>query len=290
MKFCTFCLIVFLHLLPFSAAQILNIVAHQDDDLLFTSPNLVHDIQAGRRVRSLFLTAGDAGEISTGYWEQRQAGSQAAYAQMAEVTNVWTQTDAGVSGKKIPLFTLCGNPNISLVFLQLPDGNIGGDGFPNTGYTSLQKLWQKKIANIQTINNSTTYSDDELRNTLVTLINTYQPNRINTLDYIHQYGPDDHSDHYTTAYYAREAAERYTTAHTLSGYTGYTIANMTQNVFNDDLKKKQSAFFTYAVHDSKTCHDLTSCEDRPEGKWLKRQYTVMSRSATNAETLDNQEL
>src|ERR1700694_2302046 len=39
----------------------LNIVAHEDDDLLFLSPDLLHAIQAGRAVRTVFVTAGDSG-------------------------------------------------------------------------------------------------------------------------------------------------------------------------------------------------------------------------------------
>ncbi|GAB1197734.1 hypothetical protein APSETT444_007037 [Aspergillus pseudonomiae] len=262
----------FLDQLPCSAAQTLNIVAHQDDDLLFLSPDILHEVQAGRRVRTVFLTAGDAGEVSTGYWEQRQAGSQAAYAQMADVSDIWTQSDAGIDGKNIPAFTLAGNPDISLVFLQLPDGNGVGDGFPSTGSASLQKLWQSEISSIQTVNGSTSYTNDELIDTLASLMSDFSPDRINTQDYTHEYGGGDHSDHYTTAYYVQQAAERYSTTHTLTGYTGYPIQSMAQNVFGDDLQAKQSAFFTYAAHDSKVCHDVASCGDGNEAQWLQRQH------------------
>ncbi|KAF5860718.1 hypothetical protein ETB97_001225 [Aspergillus alliaceus] len=275
----------FLHQLHSSAAQTLNIVAHQDDDLLFTSPDLLHAIQASRKVRTVFLTAGDAGETFTGYWEQRQAGSQAAYAQMANVDNVWMQSDAGIHGKNIPLFTLNGNPDISLAFLQLPDGNLGGNGFPNTGSASLQKLWQSEISSIQAVNGSTSYTSDELLNVLATLMSDFQPDRVNTLDYVHGYGDGDHSDHHTTAYYVQKAAERYTTGHTLTGYTGYPIQSMAQNVLDDDLKAKQSAFFTYAAHDSKVCHDLASCGNGNEAQWLQRQYAVTGEPVANARTL-----
>ncbi|KAK6824451.1 hypothetical protein RU639_004910 [Aspergillus parasiticus] len=264
----------FLYRLPCSAAQTLNIVAHQDDDLLFLSPDLLHEIQGGRRVRTVFLTAGDAGEVSNGYWEQRQAGSQAAYAQMADVSDIWTQSDAGIEGKNIPTFTLDGNPDVSLVFLQLPDGNGLGDGFPSTGSASLQKLWQSEISSIQTVNGSTSYTSDELLDTLATLMSDFNPDRINTQDYAHAYGDGDHSDHHTTAYYVQKAAERYSTTHTLTGYTGYSIASMAQNVFGDDLNAKQSAFFTYAAHDSKVCQDLASCPNGNEAQWLQRQYAV----------------
>ncbi|QMW47803.1 hypothetical protein G4B11_011321 [Aspergillus flavus] len=277
----------FLYRLPCSAAQTLNIVAHQDDDLLFLSPDLLHEIQGGRRVRTVFLTAGDAGEVSSGYWEQRQAGSQAAYAQMADVSDIWTQSDAGIDGKNIPTFTLDGNPDISLVFLQLPDGNGYGNGFPSTGSVSLQQLWQSEISSIQTVNGSTSYTSDELLDTLATLMSDFNPDRINTQDYAHAYGDNDHSDHHTTAYYVQKAAERYSTTHTLTGYTGYSIASMAQNVFGDDLNAKQSAFFTYAAHDSKVCHDSASCGNGNEAQWLQRQYAVTGEPVANARLLNS---
>src|SRR5882757_7338193 len=58
-----------------------NVVAHEDDDILFLSPDLLHAVQAGRCVRTVFVTAGDAG-AGPGYWQDREAGSKAAYIQM----------------------------------------------------------------------------------------------------------------------------------------------------------------------------------------------------------------
>lgn len=50
---------------------VFNVVAHQDDDLLFLSPDLLHDVQANRCVRTVFVTAGDAGRDAT-YWGGRE--------------------------------------------------------------------------------------------------------------------------------------------------------------------------------------------------------------------------
>lgn len=61
-----------------SLGSTLNVVAHEDDDLLFLSPDLLHNIQAGRCVRTVFVTAGDSG-AGAGYWQGREAGSKAAY-------------------------------------------------------------------------------------------------------------------------------------------------------------------------------------------------------------------
>jgi hypothetical protein len=39
----------------------LDVVAHEDDDLLFMNPDIQHDIRAGVCVTTVFLTAGDDG-------------------------------------------------------------------------------------------------------------------------------------------------------------------------------------------------------------------------------------
>ena len=82
---------------PFCPRQVMYIVAHQDDDLLFQSPGLLEDIAAGDCVRTVFVTAGDAG-LGTSYWHAREEGSRAAYAEMAGVANAWTNSEPVVAG------------------------------------------------------------------------------------------------------------------------------------------------------------------------------------------------
>src|SRR5438046_4305389 len=83
----------------------LDFVAHQDDDLLFLSPDLLHNIHNGKCVTTVFLTAGDAGDTSS-YWLGRENGSKAAYAQMAGFANSWAQSTLSVSNHQLTLFTL----------------------------------------------------------------------------------------------------------------------------------------------------------------------------------------
>ena len=94
----------------------MNIVAHEDDDLLFLSPDLLRDIGAGRCVRTVFVTAGDAAERVGGtadqrsvYWHAREAGSRAAYALMSGVRNSWDRSHVLVDGHRIVMFTLVAN-------------------------------------------------------------------------------------------------------------------------------------------------------------------------------------
>src|SRR5258705_13224217 len=67
---------------PTCTSSAMYIAAHEDDTLLFQSPSILQDIQSGRCVRTVFLTAGDAG-LDQSYWEAREEGAEAAYAQMA---------------------------------------------------------------------------------------------------------------------------------------------------------------------------------------------------------------
>ena len=276
--------IVSVSLTRFAAAatgSTLNIVAHEDDDLLFLSPDLQHAIQGGRTVRTIIVTAGDDGS-GTSYWQSRESGSRAAYAQMCGVANTWTQTDAGITGHPISLYTLSGKPNISLAFMQLPDGNVDGSGFSSNNNESLQKLWTGTISTIHAIDGSSSYSKTDLTNTLTSLMSSFKPDQINMQDYIGTYGDGDHSDHYTTAYFVLAAQKQYTTTHSFTGYEGYAISSLPINVTGADLTAKQNAFFAYTPYDSHVCQSVSSCSSTSYGAWLQRQYTINASPVANA--------
>ena len=159
-----------------SGTSLLNIVAHEDDDLIFQSPDLLHAILAGNTVRTVYVTAGDAG-AGEDYWSGRQSGEQAAYSLMGGVANSWIRSDAGISGHPISVYTLSGTPNVSLAFLHLPDGNVDGSGFFSNNNESLQKLWTGEISTIHAIDGSSGYSKQDLINTLASLMMTFRPCR-----------------------------------------------------------------------------------------------------------------
>src|SRR5215208_1332751 len=126
------------------AGATMNIVAHPDDDLIFQSPDLLHDVKAGKCVRTVYVTAGERGD--TDLMLTREAGIKAAYANMAGVANSWTTADAGISGHPMPLFTLGGAPTVSLVFMRLPEGFWGDDGTIRD--ETLKNLWQGSVSQI----------------------------------------------------------------------------------------------------------------------------------------------
>ncbi|KAJ0427038.1 hypothetical protein BJY00DRAFT_7209 [Aspergillus carlsbadensis] len=262
--------------------QILNIIAHQDDDLLFLSPDLLHDIQSGHEVRTIFITAGDSG-MEASYWQGRERGARAAYALMSDAPDAWSEKDAGIPGHEAPLFTLNHDPNVSLVFLRLPDGHLQGQGFDVTGNESLQKLWEGVIPSIHTVSGSGSYTKDELLKAFVSLMVGFGPERVNTLDYVHSYGDGDHSDHHSAAFFVVEAVRLYESNPVLRGYMGYPVINETANVVGTDLLEKQLAFYAYARGDPAVCNSHMACQgDHYYPRWLEREYRLDDGPVANA--------
>lgn len=262
-----------------SRAAVLNFVAHPDDDLLFLSPDLLHTIQAGGNVRTVYVTSGDSGLAASSYWQSRESGVQAAYAEMAGVANSWTQRDAGVAGHPIAVFTLTDRQNVSLAFMRLPDGGVNGSGFASNGYQSLKDIWTGSTATIEAVDRSSSYSRSTLISTLAYFITSFQPEHINTLDYRRSYGDGDHSDHHTVGYLTRSAMAHCNSSVACIGYEGYPVIPLPANVSDTDQKAKQSAFFAYAQNDKQVWDLLAEGTPTPYDSWLVRQYRVnQSRS------------
>jgi LmbE family N-acetylglucosaminyl deacetylase len=257
-----------------SAGGVLNVVAHQDDDLLFLNPDVLHAVRSGRRVRTVYVTAGDAGE-GAAYWQRRELGVRAAYATMADVDDIWDQSSVAVAGRQVTVVTLRARPVISLAFMRLPDGDGDGHGFAANQNQSLQKLWTGEIATIGTVDGATTYAKSELQDALTALMSSFGAGDVNTLDFSRGYGDGDHSDHVTVAYLTRAAQTQYAASHGFAGFVGYPIKDRIENLSPQDYLAKQTAFFVYAAYDSHVCGSQPACAGRwgyPD--WFRRQYQV----------------
>lgn len=241
----------------------MNVVAHEDDDLIFLSPDLLHDVQGSGCVVTVFVTAGDAGQGQS-YWQGREAGARAAYAQMAGVVDSWTTADAGIAGHPAPKLTLSGDPSVSLIFLRLPDGWPNGAGTAAYGNQSLEKLWSGSIGSIGAVDGSSSYTRQQLIAVLAGLMSEYQPEQIRTTDYSGPFGDGDHSDHHAAARFAEAAQQAYAEPHAITGYLGYLDSGLPQNVFGGDLTAKRTAYLTYASHDPQAGAQ----------NWLERHYTI----------------
>jgi len=258
---------------------VMNFVAHEDDDILFMNPDIMHELNAGDCMRTVYLTAGDDGQ-GQAYWLSRQVGSEAAYNVMLGTDAIWVQRTVKLSQDEyVSIANPDGNPKVSLIFLNLPDGNLSGQGFPVSHFESLAKLQSGAITTMQTVDGQSSYTAAGLVSALAQLMELYHPSVIQTQADVTG-GPDpDHSDHIATGKFTEAAAtvydqEEYIGAVTIpvKRYIGYPVRAYPSNVSGSDEAKKEAAFFAYAQHDPNVCHFVDTCEKTSYGMYFSRQY------------------
>jgi LmbE family N-acetylglucosaminyl deacetylase len=258
---------------PCSQGSLMQIVAHEDDDLLFMNPDLQTAISAGKCITTVFITAGEAGS-SLEYAHARRMGSQVAYATMYQKPNVWTSSQQVIHEQEVTISRLQSVPQVSLVYLNLPDGNVTGRGFKAREYASLARLRAGKIDSIQAIEGQATYTADDLEAMLLRLMNLYRPDEIRTQNFNDNQHDGDHSDHHAAGYFAANAFRVYGGAAELKAYMGYTGRLQPANVTGIDLAAKESAFFAYASFDGGVCASEAACNNGTAyGTYLPRQYS-----------------
>ena len=261
------------------AGTTLNVVAHQDDDLLFQSTALLADLRAGRCVTTVYVTAGDAGEGAE-YVRARETGARSAYAQILGAADAWDASTVDLHGHAVGLARLTGDARVQMLSLHLPDGGWQGEGFESTGRQTLEKLWTGTIPTVSSVDGLTSYTLAQLRAQLLAITTEVQPTNVNTLDHHGTVGDGDHPDHHVVAYLADEAQAAAGTGHGFAGWMGYPIMLRPSNLTDEQAVDKASAFFRYAAHDPGTCASAETCASRPEGRWLTREYAVGTPTTT----------
>lgn len=267
-----------------TSTTILNIVAHQDDDLLFMNPNLLQHIRRGDCVRTIYVTAGDAGQNSQ-YWIRREKGSRAAYDSLLgdESSGAWTtQTIKLADTAFVTVVSPRDNRRISLVFMRLADGAISGEGFDSMGNESLSGLIADTIPAIHSVDGQSKYTSQQLTDALLLLMKAFQPTEINSLATSDEGRIfRDHSDHMTVGRYAWDAYQLYSDQINLvpiNFYVGYSVREWPENVTSDDLDRKTAAFKAYGQFDGAACHIMVLCGREPTyWAYLHRQYTVQQQ-------------
>ena len=244
-----------------------QVVAHADDDLLFMNPDVATAARREKCTTTIVLTAGDAGHDAT-YWSAREEGLREAYAEMVGVANAWEPRGRGVA--------LRDAPGVALVFLRLPDGNVGGGGFEATANVSLERMWKEPSLRVPTVDGAASYTKDELVRAVAELVG---PARlVRTLDGSGRHEgrwsiETDHSDHAASARFGAAAAERRGVA--TRAYRGYDISREAPNLTAEEAALKRRLFLTYARHDEGICSPTKEC--RPHAiyeAWIPRRFTV----------------
>lgn len=258
---------------------VLSFVAHEDDDLLFMNPDLSSRIRNGYCVTTLYMTAGDSG-TDPFYWVRRRQGSEAAYNVMLgrPADQSWTERIVQLAPKQyVTIANPVDNQQISLIFVNLPDGNVRGSGFERTNNQSLSKLWDGQIATINSIDEQSVFNSRQLTSLMTTMLRTYSPEEVWTSSY-GEANTNDHSDHITIGRYTARALAQYNafginTPPVTRYFIGYPIRNLPPNLTEDEVNQKAAIFFTYASYDAYICPEQEPClQVGTYEDYLYRQY------------------
>jgi len=232
--------------------------AHQDDDLIFMSPNLLDDVASGVGVWTVYLTAGDAG-LSERYWRGREEGERAAYSAMGAAG--WRDEPLKASGKRIAS-SVSADGKVRLVFLRLPDG--GRLDPKKVPVRALERVWDGE--ELATVDGATRYKRRSLTSTLVRLIHLSGGDVVYTHDPAGWTAGCDHIDHLYTGFFAVEAARKAGVAQRL--FRGYSCDLHPPNLPDVVYHRKRAVFEAYAKHDRMIPQPLDALYE----EWLKRSY------------------
>lgn len=274
--------------------EYVQIIAHPDDDLLFMSPDLSHDIAHGAGVTTIVLTSGEghAGirpdtRDPLAYVAERRQGLEAAYAQMAGVGDVWRTTPVRSGRILIELRTLTARPEIRLAYLSLPDGR---DPRANIGRRAVAQLYAHPagVTCARTVTPAHSpyagcYTHADVLRALVTLLRRAAPTVVRAQDP----APDrrytaDHTDHVATAKFAAEAVRAYGRPVITTYYRDYDLSDTPVNLGPADVTAKRQDFATYRAHDyriSPEAQNFSSWQERMRYRW-PRGAAWTTRTAT----------
>ncbi len=246
----------------------LFVAAHQDDDLLFMSPDLLYTLRSDDVVRTLFVTGGDA--CLSRRPIDRERGIQGAYSLMlsGEIDpDAFTCVDERPTGRRVRLCTWSADDRVTLAFLRLPDCS-----------GALEPLWADWSATIDSVDETPdTWSGEDIIARIGHDVRAVGAGTLHTLDSSDVYGAD-HSDHVQSARFAFEAHRRLEPAPRLRLHRTYNMDREHQNVLGPDLEAKFAAVVAYC----EISGEAAECVDRggvPFWEWSRRQYPIVDRSA-----------
>lgn len=266
---------------------VMQVIAHQDDDLFFMNPDVDESITAGVPSVTVFLTAGQlTGDGATDGLRarNRQRGIQNAYATMAGVADgddttqlEWAGTPWRVADRTAELYLLRSRPDVILIFLNLHDGalrNIDTGGSDDT-----------VVPTGGVVTAPVRYDRADVVRTLRLIMNTYRPTVLRT----HDAEPDrrytpDHTDHVATGRFAGEAAAGYPHPLIEVGYRDYNISDVPVNLSPAQVARKTRILAQYSRYD-------TAMRESGDGNgWLSRMYHRWPQGTGWVARNDQQEL
>ena len=255
--------------------------AHEDDWQLFMNPSAFQDVLDGAsKTVFVHVTAGDAG-LGTGqgnrkrpYYLARENGAQEAVRFMADTDHepsVRNESSAMVNAHRI--FRIAYRNTVSY-FLRVPDGNIKGEGFADTGFQSLLRLHTGAIAKMTAVDGSTEYRGwGDLVRTVRAIVDAERGRaslvQINVAETDQAINPDDHADHLMTAQAALDAVKDMACVRRVS-YVDYASAKLPENL-NAQQRDMESSVFAVTLAGVQAFDHSTSWRHY-DGSYVGRNY------------------
>ncbi|MFD9966008.1 PIG-L family deacetylase [Amycolatopsis sp. NPDC058986] len=252
------------------AATTLTFSSHEDDDLLFMSPDITSDVQAGYAVWIVYLTAGETPPGDLAYADKRIQGERAAYARAAHRANQWTYEPMSFGGHDLATNRLNGT-NVHLVFTFVHAAD-GGHGDP---CGDLFRMLHLPAYVAQPIDGRAPYTKDSFVGMLGSIIDTIRPDYIRTHNSLGHRDPapnTDHVDHISGAILSADADADAagSTKIRRDEYLGYIIRTLPDNVFGYWRDEKTAVWKAYQPLDTQTFSTSWSVamgrQYRPEGR------------------------
>lgn len=258
---------------------VLTVWAHPDDDIIFGNPTISDAIAAGQCVRTVFLTAGDAGK-GLDYTHARELGILRAYNNMRGSDGLWDSTVVTLdAGLRLERLTPQGDPRLSVMFVRLPDGNITDGGFDATGHATLSRLLDGGIATLAPIDGGPAVDRAQLSAALSEIAGALHP--VRTLTHVPRgsaYAPGDHPDHSAVGTLVRDSiGHDPVAAPGILYFVGYPSIDLPRTLDGTVLDAKVETYRIYAQQDPVVrCADRDAClKTRKFGEWLRRSYPLV---------------
>lgn len=244
------------------------VVAHPDDELLFMNPDLEADIVAGKAVTTVYVTSGD-GQNGLTQATAREASVRKAHAAMAGLANPtegdWSCAMANYGGKSPRRCVLTAQPSVRAIYLRILDGKVP-DVIAGTA---------------NTIDNSTTYTGDQLTAVLAAIQAELQPGKVGVLDASEVHG-DDHSDHVASAQFAFDVARADGVARDVTMYRGYSMAEPSFATGPLPGKEAENLSTAQTTEKSRIVQVYQPGFDKDFDLWVRRMYPLNSLSGPPA--------
>lgn len=143
-------------------------------------------------------------------------------------TESWNSTDVQLNGQVVLVRTVKEMPTTQIVWLRLPSSAPDGQAYPSNDGQSLKKLYNKEIEMIDSTDGSATYTLEELKDVIRSILEKREPTDIRILDHKAKVADDeekgcDHADHTISARLVAEVVEQHKLKGNVQGYASFPI-------------------------------------------------------------------